>query len=362
MTVSVNGTTGITFNDASTQNTAATGFGFKNRIINGAMQIDQRNAGAAVTSGFPVDRFNSQITNGAVSMQQSSVAPAGFTKSLSVTVTSASTPSANDRNAILHNIEGFNIADFGLGTATPSTFTLSFWVRSSLTGTFSGMVGADTNPSYVYTYVINSANTWEYKTITIAGTSTGTWGSTNGFGLTVRFDLGTGSDRRTTPNVWNSADYRAATGAVQLIANSGATFYITGVQLEKGSTATSFDYRPYGTELALCQRYFEKSYNTDVALGTATQVSMYATSNSGGSTGYGSSIVFKVTKRATPTMVGWTYTGTLGSWHYGVYGSSEGTQTLSFGNIGSTVTQPFMGSIPTSQNAMYGHWAASAEL
>ncbi len=256
----------ITFSDGSTVGSGWTGM--KNRIINGAMTIDQRNAGSAVTSGFPVDRFNSQITNGAVSMQQSSTAPAGFTKSLSVTVTSASTPSASDRNSIIHNIEGFNIADFGLGTATPSTFTLSFWVRSSLTGTFSGMVGADTNPSYVYTYVINSANTWEYKTITIAGTSTGTWGSTNSFGLTVRFDLGTGSDRRTTPNTWNSADYRAATGAVQLIANSGATLYITGVQLEKGSTATSFDYRPYGDELALCQRYF-------ISYGGTTSASPY---------------------------------------------------------------------------------------
>jgi hypothetical protein len=273
------------------------GLSFKNRIINGDMTIDQRNNGAAVTSGYAVDRFNSQITNGAVTMQQSSVAPTGFTKSLLVTVTSASTPGATDRNSIIQNIEGFNIADFGLGTATPSSFTLSFWVRSSLTGTFSGMVGADTNPSYVYTYVINAANTWEYKTITIPGTSTGTWGTTNGFGLTVRFDLGTGSDRRTTPNVWNSADFRAATGAVQLIANSGATWQVTGVQIEKGTVATSFDYLPYGTELMLCQRYYQAVYgNSTSALPLGARLSAPSVGS-----GYQLTLPLKVSMRSAPT-------------------------------------------------------------
>ncbi len=314
---------------------------FKNRIINGAMVIDQRNAGSAVTSGFPVDRFNSQITNGAVSMQQSSVAPAGFTKSLSVTVTSASTPSASDRNSIIHNIEGFNIADFGLGTATPSTFTLSFWVRSSLTGTFSGMVGADTNPSYVYTYVINSANTWEYKTITIAGTSTGTWGSTNGFGLTVRFDLGTGSDRRTTPNVWNSADYRAATGAVQLIANSGATLYITGVQLEKGSTATSFDYRPYGTELQLAQRYYQVFY-------PAGQELIY--NESGSADGKFWQLYLPVPMRATPTA---TYSsGMTGGSVIGLSGTVS-SLSLTSASVNRVSTRVTMSTGSGSANLIY---------
>jgi hypothetical protein len=366
--MSINGTSGLVFNDASTQNTAATGFGFKNRIINGAMVIDQRNAGASVNpvlfGQYTLDRW--QIVNSQTSrltVQQSSVAPTGFTNSALITSSSAYAITSTDYFFIRQRIEGFNVADLGWGTANAQTVTVSFWVRSSLTGTFGGSInnGGDSR-GYPFTYTISAANTWEQKSITVAGDTTGTWFTNNNIGLAVNFSVGVGSTFSGTAGAWGSGNLVSATGATSVVGTNGATFYITGVQLEKGSTATSFDYRPYGTELALCQRYFEKSYNTDVALGTATQVSMYATSNSGGSTGYGSSIVFKVTKRATPTMVGWTYTGTLGSWHYGVYGSSEGTQTLSFGNIGSTVTQPFMGSIPTSQNAMYGHWAASAEL
>ena len=264
MTVSVNGTTGITFNDASTQNTAASGFGFKNRIINGAMMIDQRNAGASVTNTastiYSLDRWQlngSQASKFTVQQNAGSVTPpTGFTKYLGVTSSSAYSIGAGDYFNIAQAIEGLNIADLGWGTANASTVTLSFWVRSSLTGTFGGSItNSAYSRSYPYTYTISSANTWEQKTITIAGDTTGTWLTTNEKGMNVLFGLGVGSTYSGTAGAWAGTNYNSATGATSVVGTNGATFYITGVQLEKGSTATSFDYRPYGTELSLCQRY-----------------------------------------------------------------------------------------------------------
>jgi len=271
MTVSISGTGGITFNDNSVQDTAATGFGFKNRIINGAMVIDQRNAGASVTisnaaSVYTLDRWRFyENTDGVITAQQSSTAPAGFTNSLLVTVTTADTSIGSTQLAIVEqNIEGFNSADLMFGSASASTVTLSFWVRSNLTGTFGGVLrnSGDTR-SYPFSYTINAANTFEQKTITVAGDTSGTWLTTNGLGLSVTFGLAVGSTYLGTASAWAGANYQSATGQSNLLATIGNTFYITGVQLEKGSTATSFDYRPYGTELALCQRYAYKVSGTN---------------------------------------------------------------------------------------------------
>jgi hypothetical protein len=268
MTVSVNGTTGITFNDASTQNTAATGFGFKNRIINGAMMIDQRNAGASVTptnGQYSVDRFACNLSAASkYSAQQSSVAPAGFTNSLLITSLSSYSVGVNDYFLIRQSIEGLNCADLGWGTANAQTVTVSFWVRSSLTGTFGGALeNSASNRCYPFSYTINSANTWEQKTLTIAGDTTGTWLTTNGIGIKVTFSLGMGSNLSGTAGAWVGSEKISATGATSVVGTNGATFYITGVQLEKGSTATSFDYRPYGTELQLCQRYYQNWNSLD---------------------------------------------------------------------------------------------------
>ena len=234
----------------------------KNRIINGAMVIDQRNAGAAVTANdsYAVDRFlNQNDTDGAFSAQQNSSAPAGFVNSLKWTITAADTSlGATQRCAIQHRIEGYNIADLNWGTANAKTITLSFWVRSSLTGTFGGSLqNSAANRSYPFTYTISAANTWEYETITIAGDTTGTWLTTNGIGLRIYFGLGVGSTYSGTASAWASADYRSVTGATSVVGTNGATFYITGVQLEVGSSATGFEYRQYTTELNLCQRYYE---------------------------------------------------------------------------------------------------------
>ena len=309
MTIAYSGDN-ITFPDNSVQNTAATGFGFKNRLINGAMVIDQRNAGASVSASgsttFFTDRWSIlENTDGTATGQQTTTAPTGFSNSLLFTVTSADSSLTTTQQAIIRQpIEGFNTSDFGFGTANAQTVTLSFWVRSSVTGTFSGSLRNSANDrSYPFTYTISAANTFEQKTVTVAGDTSGTWiGATNGIGLEVIFSLGAGPDRSGTANAWAAANLVAATGATNLMATNGATFYITGVQLEKGSTATSFDYRPYGTELALCQRYFQK---TDRIMGylintTSTTrrtyvprtVTMRATPTESGTQGGGGTVAF----------------------------------------------------------------------
>jgi hypothetical protein len=265
MSVTINGTSGLTFNDASTQATAATGFGFKNRIINGDMRIDQRNAGASVTptsSTYTLDRWFAIISQPSkLSVQQNAgsvTPPAGFTNYLGITSLSSFSVGSGEFFVIAQYIEGFNTADLGWGTANAQPVTISFWVRSSLTGTFGGALrNSATNRSYPFAYTISAANTWEQKSITVTGDTTGTWATNNTAGIQLFLGLGVGSSVSGTAGAWAGTNYLSATGATSVVGTSGATFYITGVQLEKGSTATSFDYRPYGTELALCQRYFQ---------------------------------------------------------------------------------------------------------
>jgi len=236
--------------------------GFKNRIINGAMVIDQRNAGASVTpvnGQYTLDRWvYSLAQTSKLTTQQSTTAPTGFANSLLVTSSSAYSVLTGDNFNVLQWIEGYNTADLAWGTASAATVTLSFWVRSSLTGTFGGsIVNNNQNYSYPFSYTISAANTFEYKTITIAGPTAGTWSNTTTTrNIGVWIGLGAGASASGTAGTWAATGYYNATGATSVVGTNGATFYITGVQLEKGSTATSFDYRPYGTELALCQRYY----------------------------------------------------------------------------------------------------------
>ena len=241
----------------------------KNRIINSGMVIDQRNAGASVTpaSGdYTLDRwqcFSSASSKYSVQQNAGSVTPpAGFKNYFGVTSLAATTVASGDYYMVEQKIEGLNTYDLAWGTASASPVTLSFWVRSSLTGTFGGAIlNSGSNRSYPFTYSISSANTWEQKSITIAGDTSGTWLTTTGVGLYISLSLGMGSTYSGTAGAWAGAQYWSATGATSVVGTSGATFYITGVQLEVGSTATSFDYRPYGTELALCQRYFVRLIN-----------------------------------------------------------------------------------------------------
>lgn len=240
-------------------------YGFKNRIINGAMVLNQRGfSGTPASLEYTLDRWRTLMSTASskftVSQNAGSVTPpAGFINYLGVTSSSAYSVGSGDQYGIQQWIEGYNIADLAWGTANAQTVTLSFWVRSSLTGTFGGSLGnSGGSRSYPFTYTISSANTWEYETITIAGDTSGTWLTDNSRGLNVTFGLGVGSTLSGTAGAWAGADYRSATGATSVVGTNGATFYVTGVMLEKGSTATSFDYRPYGTELQLCQRYYQK--------------------------------------------------------------------------------------------------------
>jgi hypothetical protein len=259
-------TTGVTgvLPEANGGTGTTTGYyGFKNRIINGAMVIDQRNAGASVTPSngiYTLDRFGSlQTTASKYSVQQNAgsvTLPTGFANYLGCTSLSSFSVGAGDVFGQFQAIEGYNIADLAWGTANAATVTLSFRVYSSLTGTFGGSLqNSGSTRSYPFTYSVPVANTWTTVSVTVAGDTSGTWLKTNGQGIVIVFGLGVGSTYSGTAGAWAGTAYYSATGATSVVGTNGATFYITGVQLEKGSTATSFDYRPYGTELQLCQRY-----------------------------------------------------------------------------------------------------------
>jgi hypothetical protein len=284
---------------------ASSNFGFKNRIINGAMVIDQRNAGASVATSttsaltYTLDRFGYYVTQASkFTIQQNAgsvTLPAGYTNYLGATVGASAnvTVGASDLFLIGQRIEGFNIADLGLGTSNAKPFTLSFLVYSSVTGTFGGSISSSGSTSYPFTYSVPSANTWTSITISVPAYTSGTWLTTSGIGMQVYFSLGTGSSSLGTANTWtNSASYFGATGQTNIITTNSATFYITGVQLEKGSTATSFDYRPFGTELQLCQRYYyRRGENVTIALGSAyDSANVYAP------------IAFPVSMRTTPSL------------------------------------------------------------
>jgi hypothetical protein len=313
-------------------------YGFKNRIINGAMQINQRGTSGTITSGnYLVDRFKVfQDTSATLTYTQSTDAPSGFVNSSLITVTSGGTVTSAQGNTFLQQIEGSNVTDLNWGTANAKTVTLSFWVKCSVTGTFGGSITNGSNArSNPFTYTISSANTWEQKSVTISGDTTGTWVTNTNTCIAVWFSLGTGSTLSGTAGTWATANYISATGATSVVGTSGATFYITGVQLEKGSTATSFDYRPYTTELALCQRYYI-NYGQCGLVAYSTQ-------------GVVATVTYPVTMRASPT-VSISYNGVANT----VY-------TIQTGATG-VITPSIFGTAQGITNFYYlsGSWATGA--
>lgn len=237
----------------------------RNLIINGAMTVSQRGTSDSSISDneFVVDRYSLRTSNaGWYAAEQSTDAPTGFSNSLKITSNGANSPAAGAYIFFAQKIEGFNSAHLEFGTSNAKTITISFHIKSSLTGTFGGSIrNSAQNRSYPFSFTISSANTWEYKTVTITGDTTGTWiGSTNGIGIDVIFNLGSGTNNQATAGAWAAAGYLKPTGAVNLVETSGATLFFTGFQLEVGTEATPFEHRSYGDELRRCQRYY---YQTD---------------------------------------------------------------------------------------------------
>jgi hypothetical protein len=316
MTVIINGTAGITSPGGDTSTSLATngltigstalGAGnatrFKNRIINGNMAIDQRNNGGTFAgAGFgTVDRFAvQQSVINKLTFQQNAgsvTPPTGFKNYLGATTTTAFAIGSSDYYFFYQPIEGFNTYDLAFGTADAKTVNLSFWVRSSLTGTFSGSLRNGTSPtrSYPFSYTISSANTWTQISVTIAGDTSGDWLTTNATGITVTFCLGSGSTRLSTANSWQTGDFDGVTGTTSVVGTSDATFYVTGLQLEVGSSATGFEYVDYGTQLEMCQRYYAKMISS-------TAIASFGSGYVNGSTQALYYIKYPTTMRASPT-------------------------------------------------------------
>ncbi len=348
------------------------GISFKNRIINGAMQIDQRNAGASVTITdtsnltYTLDRWTAYgSASSKFSVQQDAGAvtpPTGFIDYFGATSLSAYSVVSGDSFTIQQAIEGLNVSDLGWGTANAKTVTLSFWVRSSLTGTFGGSLrNSGVTRSYPFSYTISSANTWEYKTVTIAGDTSGTWLTTNGIGIRLCFSIGSGSTFSGTAGAWAGSNFTSVTGATSVVGTNGATFYLTGVQLEVGTQATAFSTAggSYGAELQLCQRYFQAWLK-----GTGTGSLPYWGATGGGTTGVEGPFVFLQQMRTAPTYsinALELYDG--GASTYAItaiinYGSSNQCPRLGFSATGLTTNRLYY-VLPVNSTA---YFFASAEL
>jgi hypothetical protein len=279
------------------------GLGFRNVIINGDMRVHQRGGTTTVTTanGYNVDRWYG-YSSGTFTMQQSTDVPISesFSNSVLLTCTVADASiAAGDFNSISQRIEGHASASIGYGTSN-KTNVLSFWVKSSLTGTYCvSFRNNAVNRSYVAEYTINSADTWEKKVIYLTSDIVGTWEKTNGIGVRLDFSLAMGTNFHTTPNVWASGSFTSTSNQVNWMSSSSSrTFYLTGVQLEQNYQPTPFEQRPIGVELALCQRYYFRYYGVS---GGYSRFS--STGGSYSNTSWQGVLNFPTTMRATPSTI-----------------------------------------------------------
>jgi hypothetical protein len=346
----------------------------KNRIINGANVISQRGTSFSLSTGigtYTTDRWAAYlVTSGATAtVSQSTSAPVGFNNSLLYTVGTGAALGATDFNTVFQKIEGFNVADMGFGTANAKTFTLSFWAKSSITGTYGVTFRNDAGDrSYGATYTISAANTWEYKSVTVAGDTSGTWTTNNSCGLMITFGVGVGSTYSISAGSWQSAGGWGVTGATNIVATSGATWSMTGVQLEVGSSATGFEYVNYQTSLANCQRYYQQSYAPGTVAGTATSVNQwYGGSFATSSTAtYGSTVPFLVEMRATPTVLAYNDSGTSSRVSYAYGSGTSGSSAPTYFATGTRSFGVYHGGASglTTGNAveLFCQFTATAEL
>ena len=333
--------------------------GMRNRIINGAMTIDQRNAGAATTPAagvtYLIDRFNLTAQQASkFTFQQVTDAPAGFKNSTKITVAAQYSPAAGDVFYFSQPIEGNNVFDLAFGTASASTITLSLWIKGSVAGTYAASIlNGALSRSYIGNITVTTS--WAFQTVTFVGDTTGTWATDSSAGMSLNIDLGSGSTFQSTAGSWQAGRfYRTSANVTFVNQANGSTLFITGVQLEKGSTATPFEFRSIGTELALCQRYFELFGNGGVASANAGN----ATANSG-------SFKFSVPKRATPTI---THIANYTLWLPNVGGYVATTSAISTAStsgcmLGIAVTpSPVTNGAALIYNTSTDNLSASAEL
>ena len=353
------------------------GFGFRNRITTRAMRVDQRNAGASTTAStfnnaYTVDKWKTFLSTSCAStvIQQVSDAPAGFIYSNKITIGTGASPAAGDQNVIYQIIEGAEIQDFGMGTANAVTATISFWVKSSVTGTYSVALNNTSGVrTYLAQYTINAANTWENKSISVVMDTSGTWLKTTGSnGMVVYFDIGSGSTYESTASSWLASNVRRVSTNAKVVATTSATFQFTGVQLEVGSAATAYEQMPYQVELARCQRY----YSTSIEKGaTVTNFTALNTGSVGGVMGYSTgsggdmfqNLSFPVAMASNPSLT--IYSGanrTAGS----VRDMTTGTDVTGFPNGGSTASNNGIGYLAGNTltiSRMYGfHYTADTGL
>jgi hypothetical protein len=340
----------------------STGLMFRNRIINGDFRIDQRNNGASFTptvvgKTYALDRWWGWCQVGSkFSVQRSTEVPVGqgFINSVLVTSLSAFSAPIGGYYGFGQYIEGYNIADMGFGTASATTVTLSFWARSSIAGTFSvALENGSFNRSYIFNYTISSTNTWQYFTLPFRADTTGTWDNTNGQGLRIWWDLGSNDTTyASTAGSWLAADVLRTTGSVPLIATNAATLYIAGAQFEKGSAATPFEFRPFATELQLCQRYYNQFGTVTTGGGGNTGNIPYTRLyNTGASTFTLYPVVYlSMSMRIAPT-------GTI------YYDISDGTITSAAVATSTSTSSALVGvSLTTGQFVDIDGWQLNAEL
>jgi len=347
----------------------------RNRLINGEMAIDQANGGTALTVNGTADFrstdmwiANGRSAAGVFTLQRATATPpTGFPYYLRATVSTARTPlTSNDNYTFQQRIEGLNVRDFLFGSVNAKTLSLQFWVRSSLAGTYCvALQNGSPNRSFIREYTITSANVWQLVTLTYPGDTSGTWATDVNAGFAVHFVLARDSGIADTPNQWNASGRPNSINQVNWMATISNTFDITGVQLELGSSATPFEYRPFPIEVQLCQRYFEKSYALDTVPGTNTSINMYRLAPVfviGDEVDV--MVIYKVPKRAVPTNFNtYTVAGVSGSW--GWWSNTTATRTdhpTSANPIGENTSILFQTAVLTDRNGGDGHWAADARL
>jgi hypothetical protein len=350
----------------------------RNRIINGEMIIDQANGGnlVSVTSvNSSVDQMIGQVNGaGIFSLQrQTATPPAGFNFYLRASCTTADVSiAASDLYRIFMRLEGNNVRDFLWGTASTKAITMSFWVRSSLTGTYTGSVrNPAANSSYSFEYTVDAVNTWERKIITLPGDTTGVMNTDSTTGVEISWSFALGVTSQGTANVWSTpTGFGTANQVNWMSSNSARTWDITGVQLEIGPSATAFEYRPFPIEIQLCQRYYEKSYDLDTPPGTVTSIGRYTLMDLAASTTStpGRELAWKVIKRAAPSV--------FQMYHPNTGAAGQVTITNFVGVGGSATFSPATGGMGSAQWSVTGatgltagqsyridcHWTVDARL